>query len=206
MGFQGPHAASIADEARPNDGEDPEARRASPPAGVLPNDVLPVYARQESRRPGVGKGKERTPTNATEYIHSGAVWNPILQISANNASKYVAMCTRKYTSPTARRVCGTGPAAGPGTLYPAGDQRSQAPHEQKKTAHPAVDASDPGELPTADSGPAAPIAHEVTRLVLLPSGPDTVHGAPLPGTGPSTPAASASTETGSRLGRGYRPC
>jgi hypothetical protein len=51
-----------------------------------------------------------------------------------------------------------------------------------------------------------PGAHEVTRLVLLPSGPDTVHGAPLPGTRPSTPAAPVSTEPGSRLGRGSRPC
>jgi len=76
----------------------------------------------------------------------------------------------------------------------------------KNTAHPTVDAYASSELPAADSGPAAPIAHEVTRLVLLPSGPDTIHEASLPETGRSTPAAPVSTESGSRLGRGIKPC
>ena len=53
-------------------------------------------------------------------------------------------------------------------------------------AHPTVDMIDPGELPAVGSGSATPIAHEATRLVLLPSGPDTIHGVSLPETKPST--------------------
>ena len=66
----------------------------------------------------------------------------------------------------------------------------------KDAAHPAFDGLEPGELPAVGSDPATPIAHEVIRLVLLPPGPDTVHGAPLPETGPSTPTAPVSTEPG----------
>ena len=66
----------------------------------------------------------------------------------------------------------------------------------KDAAHPAFDGLEPGELPAVGSGPATPIAHEITRLVLLPPGPDTVRGVPLPETKPSTPTAPVSTEHG----------
>jgi hypothetical protein len=66
----------------------------------------------------------------------------------------------------------------------------------KNAAHPAVDGLEPGELPAARLQPGYPVAHEVTRLVLLPLGPDTVHGASLPGTRPSTPQSPVSTEHG----------
>jgi len=66
----------------------------------------------------------------------------------------------------------------------------------KDAAHPAFDGLEPGELPAVGSGPATSTAHGVIRLVLLPPGPDTVHGPPLPGTGPSTPTAPVSIEPG----------
>ena len=66
----------------------------------------------------------------------------------------------------------------------------------KDAAHPAFDGLEPGELPAVGSGPATPIAHKITRLVLLPPDPDTVRGVPLPETKPSTPTAPVSTEHG----------
>src|SRR4028119_2374118 len=59
----------------------------------------------------------------------------------------------------------------------------------KIAAHPAFDGLEPGELPVVGSGPATPIAHGVTRLVLLPPGPDTIRGVPLPEPRASTPTA-----------------
>lgn len=107
---------------------------------------------------------------------------------------------------TRAKRCKLSPLANTEKEKAAGEPPQLEPEASKNTAHPAVDACASGELPAADSCPAAPIAHKVTRLVLLPSGPDTIHGASLPETGLLTPAAPVSTKPGSRLGRGIRPC
>jgi len=54
-------------------------------------------------------------------------------------------------------------------------------------------------------GSGRPAAHRVTRLMLLGSPPDMVHGAPLRGTGTSLPLTVGS-DTSEYPGAGVHPC